>query len=149
MIYEEHVEPGAIVVPLSLDLARPLYQKLGLTRTEEESSLVSAVLKSTVRDTGFSNWNARLWEVLRSTAAQKLPSHIGAYVVKWVHDAYTGYHPANPNMLWASILLSYSRGNNGWPDVGQTPQEQAHFNEFAEFFCEYGGVNLSMRIWRD
>ncbi|MDD7971395.1 hypothetical protein [Roseinatronobacter alkalisoli] len=69
------------------------------------------------------------------------------HVLQWTHNAYTSYHPANPNMKWASILLKYSRGRDGWPDVGQSLEEQAQFNEFAEFFLQiWDRDNFNRRI---
>ena len=138
MIYEEYNRPGDIVVPLSLDRARALYQKLGLARSEAEIEPINVAFKEAVRVAEYSNWHLKLWSSLQDAVRQMLPPELAAHVISWTHDAYTGYHPANPNMSWASIILAYARGHGGWPDVGQTPNEQAQFNEFSEFF---------LRIW--
>ena len=83
-----------------------------------------------------------------------------AALLKWMHDAYT-YHPANLNMCWASILLRYANAPGGWPDVGQTVEEQRQFDEFAAFFlrewdrdgfnarleAEQGRLQLRLRAW--
>ena len=138
MIHEEHNDPGAIIPSLSLDLARPLFVDLGLAPDQDSVVSISDAYKETLRAADFSNDHARLWQVLTETAPRRLPGDLADHVISWNHDAYTGYHPANPDISWASILLRFARGRAGWPDIGQTVDQQHQFDEFAEFF---------LRIW--
>ena len=132
MIYEEHNRPGEAILPMAQDAALPFYGDVGLTDDPEEARRYQAVFKGAILGSNFGHPQAA-WEALQGLAPQMLSRDRSAALLKWVHDAYT-YHPANPNMYWASILLRYANAPGGWPDVGQTIEEQRQFDEFAAFF---------------
>jgi len=134
MIYEEHNRPGELIPHVSLDIARPLYLRIGLARHDNEVEKINKAFKDAVMESEYSNSHVRRWEALQTVAPRSLAHEIATHVLQWTHKAYTSYHPANPNMSWASILVRFALGRAGWPDVGQTLEEQAQFNEFAEFF---------------
>lgn len=147
MIYEEHNRPGELIPHASLDIARPLYLRIGLARHNDEVEMINNAFKAAVIESGYSSWQDRCWDALQAVAPRSLAPEIATHGLQWTHNAYTSYHPANPNMYWASILLKYSRGRAGWPDVGQTLDEQAQFNEFAEFFLQiWDRDNFNRRI---
>ncbi|MDD7971396.1 hypothetical protein [Roseinatronobacter alkalisoli] len=59
MIYEEHNRPGETVTPASLDIARPLYLRIGLARHDDEVEMINKTFKETVIESGYSRWQDR------------------------------------------------------------------------------------------
>lgn len=134
MIYDEHNRPGDITASLSLDAAKEIYPYLGLRQQSQEIDRISEVYKTALKASDFSIRHEERWEALKEAAHHMLDPVMAEDLIKWNYQAYTGYHPANLNMNWASMLLRGARGFKGWPDVGQTLEEQHQFDEFAEFF---------------
>jgi len=134
MIYEEHIQPGINIVPLSLDAAKELFQKLELASNPAETEEISALLKEVVKASGFEKNHHKLWDFFKKYTRDNLPKAVSNKLVSWFHDAFTGYYPANPNMMWASIINKYANSPDGWPDVGQSEAEQKQIDDFSELF---------------
>ena len=132
MIHEDHNRPGLTILPMAQDAALTFYGDVGLTDDPEEAGCFQAIFKAAFLGSNCGHPQAA-WETLKGLAPQMLSRDRSAALLKWMHDAYT-YHPANLNMCWASILLRYANAPGGWPDVGQTVEEQRQFDEFAAFF---------------
>lgn len=132
MIYEEHNRPGMTIVTMAQDAALPFYGDVGLTDDPEEAGRFQAVFKAAILGCDFGHSQAA-WDTIQELAPQMLSRDRSDALLKWMHGAYT-HHSANPNMYWASILLRYANAPGGWPNVGQTIEEQRQFDEFAACF---------------
>jgi len=129
LIHSQYVDPGQIIPPLSLDAAKPLLVRLGLVETPENAEKASVFLKAVIEHAGFSENTFSLWQSLQDHARAELPQERADALIEWFFKAYTGEHPANPNMAWVSIINKYA--NNGWPDVGQSSEEQQEIDAFS------------------
>lgn len=134
MIYEEHNRPGDIVASLALDVSKEIYPHLGLPKQPQEIDRINEVYKAALKECDFSIRHEKRWSAVKNMAHHMLDPSAATSLIDWNYRAYTGYHAANPNMSWSSKLLRAARGAAGWPDVGQTLEEQRQFDEFAEFF---------------
>ena len=130
MIYSQYIDPGQIIPPLSLDAAKPMLTRLGLVDSPENAEKASAFLKAVVERAEFSENPQVLWQTLQDHAQTALPEGSANGLIEWFYKAYTGQHPANPNMAWVSIINKYA--NNGWPDIGQSPDEQKEIDSFSQ-----------------
>jgi len=134
MIYAEHNKPGELIAVLSLDLISGFYGILELTAEGEASETVQAVLRKAVSDTDFAADHKKLYDSFTANAGLMLFQGRAERAMDWVRRAYTGYHPANPDMIWNSVINKYANDPKGWPNLGQSHEEQRQIDAFAALY---------------
>ncbi|MBT0956372.1 hypothetical protein IV417_03155 [Alphaproteobacteria bacterium KMM 3653] len=138
MIYPEHNRPGDSIANLALDAAKPLYQKLGLVGLIGGADATNQFLKEVVEYSQFARFHGPLWKAMQDYAHAALPKDQAEAILAWFFTAYTGYHPANPNMsIWTYFLGIRAVRTELWPRDQFEPEEMKAEEAFTALFAAH------------
>ncbi|MEM6934801.1 MAG: hypothetical protein AAF526_14635, partial [Pseudomonadota bacterium] len=133
MIYAEHVRPGDLVSPLALDAARGLYARLGLDRAEIRADVAHQTLKQALEWGQFPRFHEKRWTCLKGYAEATLEQLARDALLNWFMHAYTGYHPANPDLsIWLDMLSELHHTPENTFEMPLTPAERKPLEAFLE-----------------